>query len=73
MIDEVWLISLTARSPAIAAVPEGEKDMQLGLETLRLSPGGWTGSGSETEHLQQMFQAWSKALNPPPRELVSIL
>lgn len=43
-IDEVWLIPLPAQNPATAAVPGGEGDMQLGLQTPSLSPGGWTHS-----------------------------
>lgn len=45
VIDEVWLIPLTAQSPAITAVPGGEEDMELGLQTHSLSPRSWTGSG----------------------------
>lgn len=39
VINDVWPITFVSQSPDIAAEPEGEEDVQLGLETPSLSPG----------------------------------
>lgn len=61
VINNVWPITLVSQSPDIAAEPEGEEDVQLGLETPSLSPGS---AEAETPLLVVLGMVWGLWFDP---------